>query len=157
VIRLLALLLAGGWVSAFAREPQVAANAPADRPNATTQSQQAALDRALQPLLAQARATYPAAKKRFVDGLPPDQGFFITTNLRDEDGKTELVFVAVESIENGIVAGRIWNQIVGVRGYQLGDSYRFPESVMVDWLITHPDGSEEGNVVGKFLDTYAPQ
>jgi hypothetical protein len=26
------------------------------------------------------------------------------------------------------------------------------EPVLIDWLITKPDGSEEGNVVGKFLD-----
>jgi hypothetical protein len=27
------------------------------------------------------------------------------------------------------------------------------EPVLIDWLITKPDGSEGGNVVGKFLDT----
>ena len=36
----------------------------------------------------------------------------------------------------------------------LGDPYTFPEGELVDWLITHPDGSEEGNVVGKFLDEW---
>jgi hypothetical protein len=30
------------------------------------------------------------------------------------------------------------------------------EAELLDWLITKPDGSEEGNVVGKFLDTYRP-
>ena len=30
----------------------------------------------------------------------------------------------------------------------------FPESELVDWVITHPDGIEEGNVVGKFLDEW---
>jgi hypothetical protein len=29
-------------------------------------------------------------------------------------------------------------------------------SALLDWLITRPDGTEEGNVVGKFIDTYRP-
>jgi hypothetical protein len=33
-------------------------------------------------------------------------------------------------------------------------SYAFAETEVMDWLISHPDGSEEGNFVGKFLDTY---
>lgn len=31
----------------------------------------------------------------------------------------------------------------------------FPETDMLDWPITRPDGTEEGNFVGKFLDTYS--
>ncbi len=34
--------------------------------------------------------------------------------------------------------------------------YSFNEDELLDWLISKPDGSEEGNVVGKFLDTYGP-
>ena len=30
------------------------------------------------------------------------------------------------------------------------------ESDLLDWVIRKPYGSEEGNVVGKFLDTYNP-
>ena len=41
-----------------------------------------------------------------------------------------------------------------VSGYAYKQPYSFPESELVDWLIAKPDGSEEGNVVGKFLDTY---
>jgi hypothetical protein len=43
-----------------------------------------------------------------------------------------------------------------VHGYRLGDRYTFPESELRDWLIAKPDGSEEGNYVGKFLDGYEP-
>ena len=41
-------------------------------------------------------------------------------------------------------------------GYHLGDDYKFPESDLRDWMIAKPDGTEEGNVVGKFLDSYEP-
>ena len=27
---------------------------------------------------------------------------------------------------------------------------------VLDWTISKPDGTEEGNFVGKFLDTYRP-
>jgi hypothetical protein len=37
-----------------------------------------------------------------------------------------------------------------------GDRYATAETELLDWLITKPDGTEEGNVVGKFLDTYQP-
>jgi hypothetical protein len=43
-----------------------------------------------------------------------------------------------------------------VHGYSLGDRYAFPESELRDWLITRPDGTEEGNFVGRFLDSYEP-
>jgi hypothetical protein len=39
-----------------------------------------------------------------------------------------------------------------VDGYKRGDAYQFPESALTNWAIRKPDGSEEGNVVGKFLD-----
>ena len=41
----------------------------------------------------------------------------------------------------------------GVREYR---AETMPEDELIDWTIVHPDGSEEGNVVGKFLDTLRP-
>jgi len=43
-----------------------------------------------------------------------------------------------------------------VTGYKHGDTYSFPEADLLDWTISKPDGTEEGNFVGKFLDTYQP-
>ncbi|MBK7538639.1 MAG: hypothetical protein IPI49_25370 [Myxococcales bacterium] len=37
---------------------------------------------------------------------------------------------------------------------QVGDPVQFSEQEVEDWTISRPDGSEEGNVVGKFLDTW---
>jgi hypothetical protein len=28
-----------------------------------------------------------------------------------------------------------------------------PEQPIRDWMITNPDGTEEGNLIGKYLDT----
>ena len=49
-----------------------------------------------------------------------------------------------------MVSGIISNVIRTVSGFQNGQRYEFSESEIYDWLITKPDGSEEGNYVGKY-------
>jgi hypothetical protein len=106
------------------------------------------------PYIAKARATYPAARRRYLAGLPPRHSFFVTVHLSDAAGGRETVFLAVDSLARDSVFGRIWNQIHWVQGYRLRDPYATAEADVLDWLITNPDGSEEGNFVGKFIDTY---
>ncbi|WP_437898359.1 hypothetical protein [Sorangium sp. So ce124] len=64
------------------------------------------------------------------------------------------MFVAVSSIKDGRIFGRIASDVLGVKGYKRGDAYDFPEADLIDWLISRPDGTEEENVVGKFLDDW---
>ncbi len=137
-------------------EAQVAPNAPKDKPAPIETGKTAAFDRAIAPYVAKAKTTYPEAKKRFLAGLPPKHTFFMTTRLRDKDGKWEQAFIAVESITNGNVTGIISSDLTLVKGFKAKDRYTFPETEMLDWLISKPDGTEEGNVVGIFLDTYRP-
>lgn len=148
-----AILILLSW-SAAAQDPQLAPNAPQDKPITAHSSELAAFEAAIAPHIAEAKRTYPEAKKTFLAGLPEGQSFFVTTRLHDGSGAFEQVFIAVRSIDGGVVHGKIWSEINTVRGYRFGDEYRFAESELLDWLITHPDGSEEGNFVGKFLDTY---
>lgn len=153
----IALLLCA---SAHAQEPVLAPNAPADKPVALDAGKKEARERfvrSIAPHIARARATYPQAKKRFLEGLPQGQSFFITTRLLGADGSVEQVFVAVQDIRDGKVIGKIWSEVNLVKEYKYKDPYSFPENQLVDWLITKPDGSEEGNFVGKFLDTYRDQ
>ena len=110
----------------------------------------------MEPYVEQARATWPAAHDRFRAGLPPHHTLFVTTRLSDATGREEQVFIAVGSIANGTIGGTIASQIGLVQGYRYGQSYAFPESALVDWMVARPDGSEEGNVVGKFMDSYTP-
>ena len=140
-----------------AQGPRVAPNAPKDSPVLTAQKcVWVAMNQAMQPYIAQARSTWPEARKRYLAGLPPHQSFFVTALLVDENDRREQVFIAVDTIRNGEITGRIWNRVDVVHGYHLGDDYRFPESDLRDWMIAKPDGTEEGNVVGKFLDSYEP-
>lgn len=137
--------------SAMARAADLAPRAPPpDISTLVTWQQIKALDQALKPHMEQAQKTFPGARARFVAGLDKRQSLFVTTRIYDECGRSELVFISVARIEEGIVHGKIWTRPV-VTNYRLRDSYAFPENQLVDWVIVHADGTEEGNVVGRLM------
>lgn len=154
----LALLAGGG--AAHAQEPAnvapLAPSAPADRPISVGRSSPDAtlvqLDRRIAPAVKQARATLPQARQRFLAGLPPGHAFFLTTRVSDPNGLTEQVFVRVKQWQAGQVQGTIANQLDVVKTYRMYQVVTFPESAILDWTISQPDGTEEGNFVGKLLD-----
>jgi len=159
-----ALLLSAGCASGRTgqhQEGRLAKNAPNDRPVGEREGSGAASPhdalvrwRALiRPHSQRALATYSDARQRYLNGLPPGQNFFVTIILRDHAERFEQVFVLVDKIETGVVSGRIASDILAVTGYHRGAQLTFSEAEIVDWLISKPDGAEEGNVVGKFLDT----
>ena len=134
----------------------LSANAPADRPQDVTADEARKFQDAIRPYVQKAKETYPDAKKRYLDGLPPKHVFFVTARLTDATGRWEQVFVEVKEIKNGIIRGIIASEIRLVSKFKYADQYSFPESDLIDWTISKPDGTEEGNFVGKFLDTYKP-
>lgn len=139
------------------KEVYVSPDAPKDDPKHVHGAEGVSkFDEAIKPYVEKARKSYPDAKKRFLKGLPPRHSFFVTTRVYDDTGAFEQVFVAVKEIKGGRIKGLIWSDIVTVRGYKYGDTYSFREADLLDWLISRPDGTEEGNFVGKFLDTYNP-
>jgi len=113
--------------------------------------------KAIAPYVAKARATYPTAKKRFLAGLPPKHIFYVWTTLyqaapNGQRGRAEDVFIQVHSITGGSVYGIVANTPDFVTTYKQGDRVQFPESEVLNWVIVRPDGTEEGNFVGKFLE-----
>jgi hypothetical protein len=130
---------------------------PPDQPFSADTDEAKKIEEAIKPYIEKARKTYPEAKKRFLAGLPPQHSFLITTRLHDSQGRFEQVFIRVREIKDGIIKGVIASEIEFISGYKEGDSYSFPESELIDWTITKPDGTEEGNFVGKFLDEYQKQ
>ncbi|HET9711231.1 MAG TPA: hypothetical protein VFP64_05095 [Pyrinomonadaceae bacterium] len=127
-----------------------------DKPISAAESEALQIEAAIKPYIEKARTTYPQAKARFLSGLPPKHTFFITTRLYDSLKRFEQVFVAVKEIKDGRISGVIATEIHLVSGYREGDAYSFPESELIDWTISKPDGTEEGNFVGNFLDSYQP-
>lgn len=158
-LTLLFVLVLGVPAIAHSQEPDkltpLAPNAPKDQPVKANLVEKK-FDEAIKPYVERARKTYPEAKERYLAGLPPQQVFFLTARLHDSTGRWEQVFIEVKEIKDGNIKGLIANDIEVVSGYKIGDSYTFPESELLDWTISKPDGTEEGNVVGKFLDTYHP-
>ncbi len=148
-------------ICTFSQQPaptvNIAPNASKDKPIDVKNDERRQYEDAIKPYIAMAKKTYPQAKGDFLKGLPPKQSFFITTRLHDASGKIEQVFIAVREIKNGFVKGTIASDIQLVAGFKFGDGYSFPEGDLMDWTITKPDGSEDGNFVGKFLDTYRPK
>lgn len=135
----------------------VSPDAPKDKPvDARGAEALRKFDEAIKPYVEKARKTYPEAKGRFLKGLSPKHTFFVTARLYDGAGYFEQVFVAVKEIKDGRISGLIWSDIEVLKKYKKGDEYSLPESDILDWLITNPDGTEDGNFVGKFLDTYNP-
>jgi hypothetical protein len=106
---------------------------PPDKPMRVVGGEQAvAYDKAIAPYIAKARATYPAAKKRFLEGLPPGYLFSVWIRLFQNDSKTrqlrnEDVFVDVDSIRDGVVSGRINSQIMLLTNHKKGERITFPE------------------------------
>jgi uncharacterized protein YegJ (DUF2314 family) len=134
------------------------AQGPPDRPvRMETREKFAAYEKAIAPYIAKARATYPAAKKRFLAGLPPGHRFAVRVPLIDQDRGREDTFVRVEKIQGGQITGTISNDLSLVKNYKTGQRITFPESQIDNWLILRPDGTEEGNAVGKFLDRSKPR
>ncbi len=144
------VLLVLAVTSALAQLPS---NAPKDQPHALTPQQIAENEGAIAPYIKTARSTYPAARARYLAGLTPGEHFFVVTRLVDSSGHWEQVFVRVTALDGETITGIISSDIKLVTGFKAGQSYSFMEPALIDWLITKPDGSEEGNVVGKFLDT----
>lgn len=158
LIPLALLLLASG--AARAQQPNkeiyVAPNAPADKPVQANEEQVKKFEEAIKPYVEKARKSYPEARERYLKGPPPRHTFFVTTRLYDKQKRFEQVFIAVREIKDGQIKGVIASDIQLVEGYSKGETYSFKESELLDWTIARPDGTEEGNFVGKFLDTYQP-
>jgi hypothetical protein len=155
------LLVASCAATGQRQDVHLAPTAPQDRPvqiSAANPNEALAKWRTLvAPHVEKAKTTYPGAKSRYLAGLPPQQTFFVTTLLRDGQGHFEYVFIVVQRIAEHSVTGQIATQVIQVRGYRDGDTVTFPEAEVMDWMISKPDGSEEGNLVGKFLDTLSQE
>jgi uncharacterized protein YegJ (DUF2314 family) len=150
-----------GWIVALgaANHHQAEeAKGPRDKPvTMDTREKLVAYDRAIAPYVAKARATYPAAKKRFLAGLPAGYRFSVRAPLIDPDGKREDSFISVEKISGGKITGTIASRLTVVSHYKEGQHIAIPESQIDNWVIVRSDGTEEGNAVGKFLDHYKSQ
>jgi len=129
-------------------------DAPTDKSHHIESSEkQKQYEKLIAPYVEQALKTLPVAKQKFLKGLKYGEAFFLVTRIYDKDGKFEQVFVRIKKWENDNIKGLISNDLHTVKEYYNGQMIDFKEKDVLDWLISKPDGNEEGNYVGKFLDT----
>jgi hypothetical protein len=109
-----------------------------------------AMFRAEAPYIAKARATYQQAKKRYLAGLPAGYSFIVRKHLIEPGThKSEGVLIEVDSIKNGKIYGQLGD--VELPSFHRGQRFSLAESELEDWAILHPDGSVEGDFIGKYL------
>jgi len=153
LLGVLAGILGTGGVS----RPRAQSALPDKPVQVDTEEARRKIETAIAPYVEKAHKTYAEAKARFLAGLPARHTFLVTTVLIDPGGAAyEVVFVKVDKIAEGKVRGTIANELFVVKSFKGGDVHTCLESEILDWTIIRPDGSEEGNVVGNFLDTYRP-
>jgi uncharacterized protein YegJ (DUF2314 family) len=149
------VFLAGSLVKGGAACGQ--GKAPADKTvSAKSDEDVKKFEEAIAPYVKKARETLPEAKKRYLKGLPKGEMLFVTIKLYGADGKYEQVFVRVSSWEKETIKGLLASKVTIVPNHTEGEKITCREADVLDWSISKPDGSEEGNFVGKFLDTYKP-
>jgi uncharacterized protein YegJ (DUF2314 family) len=112
---------------------------------------------AIAPYVKQARETLPEAKKKYLAGLLAKQVFYVTIKLYDAAKKNyEQAFVRVDEWKGETIYGTVDSELSMIRNHSQGEKLTCNESEILDWTISKPDGTEEGNFVGKFLETYKP-
>jgi uncharacterized protein YegJ (DUF2314 family) len=131
-------------------------NAPKDKPVTSSHDQVMTFEDAIAPYVARARATLPDVKKRFAKGLNKGEVLFVTIRLYGPDKKYEQVFVEVKSWKGQTINGLLSTAPELVKSHHQGEKLVVDEKDVYDWTISKPDGTEEGNFVGNFLDTYHP-
>lgn len=64
----------------------------------------------------------------------------------------EQIFVKAQKINNNKIEGTIASKLNRFPNRKMGDPISVKNTEVLDWTITKPNGKEEGNLVGKFMD-----
>lgn len=60
--------------------------------------------------------------------------------------------MTVDSVRGDSIHGHIDSNLDFVRGYRVGQPIVLSTDAVLDWTVSRPDGTEEGNRIGKYLD-----
>ncbi|UPL48828.1 hypothetical protein [Hymenobacter sublimis] len=101
--------------------------------------------------LKEARRTLPQARQRYQRGLPASTNFYLTARVLNETATPEAVVILVERWQGSRISGRILRLDPNGRATP-GPAAEFEEAAVLDWVLVQPNGAEEGNYLGKFLD-----
>jgi tetratricopeptide (TPR) repeat protein/uncharacterized protein YegJ (DUF2314 family) len=131
------------------------ATPPADKP---FKAERASIDTLIAPYVEEARKTLPIARERFSKGLPSKEWMSVTIRIYGPEtdpgavGAMEQVFVTVKSWDGQKIYGALASP-VHLPNHTQGEPITVDEKDVLDWTIVRADGSEEGNIVGKFMES----
>ncbi len=106
--------------------------------------------------IAEAKTTYPAARARYLAGLPSKSKFYVAYRLTDKYGYWAFAIVRVSRIDvvKGEISGIITNDLEKISDeYERNDRVRFPERELIDWKIVAEGDKVEGDYIAKYLAT----
>ena len=128
----------------------------ADKPGTLSAEKIAQFEEAIMPHVQEARSKLPKVKQRFQEGLDEGEMLYVVVRLPRSGGGFEQTYVVVKDWQGEDLLGAAPGQSVGLAAAPAGELVSFKEGSILDWVIVKPDGYEEGNFVGRFLEGYRP-
>ncbi len=101
----------------------------------------------------EAQRTLPQAKKRFQAGLPQGDQFLLSVRVAASDTSFRQVSARVLGWHGTMVQALLLPEEASSVGAAEPLPVSFPETAVVDWTLLRASGREEGNYVGRYIDT----
>jgi len=99
----------------------------------------------------EAQNKLPYVKDYFLNNGQEGREVYVVVIIRDESWRWEQVYLRVLLWEDDVIGGQLVNEMTVVSGYPKGAEFVIDQERVVDWLIIHEDGKEEGNYVIQHL------
>ena len=101
----------------------------------------------------EALRTLPQAKKRFLAGLPSGDQFLLSVRIIASDTSFRQVSARVLGWHGNTVQALLLPSAADSAGPTEPTLVSFPETAVLDWTLLWASGREEGNYVGRYIDT----
>ncbi|MDO7850380.1 hypothetical protein [Hymenobacter convexus] len=101
----------------------------------------------------EALRTLPQAKKRFLAGLPSGDQFLLSVRVIATDTSFRQVSARVLGWHGNTVQALLLPDASGSASAAEPVPVSFPETAVVDWTLLRASGRQEGNYVGRYIDT----
>lgn len=101
----------------------------------------------------EALRTLPQAKKRFLAGLPAGDQFLLSVRVAATDTSFRPASARVLGWHGSTVQALLLPDAGDAASPAQPTPVSFPETAVVDWTLLRASGREEGNYVGRYIDT----
>jgi hypothetical protein len=99
----------------------------------------------------EAQKKLPYVKEYFLNHGQEESEVYVVVIIRDEFWRWEQVYIRVLLWEDDVIGGQLINKMTVVSGYPKGAEFVIDQERVVDWLIIHEDGKQEGNYIVNYL------